>query len=158
MLLREEGGKEGERTPAVLSSTSFPPLPPPAYDDIRSRASASLHADSPSSFSELPACRYLFKTPIVSSSLLSPLLRSRSPSLPSETRAYFLCLRCCSQIASGIFYASNGEIHIDYIDCLFNCVSAMWSVLSAELRFPLFLLALSLGRADHPFFSLSPPP
>ncbi|KAL7412684.1 cation transport protein-domain-containing protein [Mrakia frigida] len=28
-------------------------------------------------------------------------------------------------IASGIFYASNGEIHIDYIDCLFNCVSAM---------------------------------
>ena len=28
-------------------------------------------------------------------------------------------------IFSGIFYASNGEFHIDYIDCLFNCVSAM---------------------------------
>ena len=28
-------------------------------------------------------------------------------------------------IFSGIFYAANGEFHIDYIDCLFNCVSAM---------------------------------
>ena len=30
-----------------------------------------------------------------------------------------------AQIASGVFYASNGEFHIPYIDCLFNCVSAM---------------------------------
>ena len=28
-------------------------------------------------------------------------------------------------IFSGIFYAVNGEFHISYIDCLFNCVSAM---------------------------------
>lgn len=28
-------------------------------------------------------------------------------------------------IFSGIFYASNGEFHISYIDALFNCVSAM---------------------------------
>lgn len=27
-------------------------------------------------------------------------------------------------IASGIFYAANGENHIDYIDALFNCLSA----------------------------------
>lgn len=28
-------------------------------------------------------------------------------------------------IASGIFYASNGEYHISYVDALFNCVSAV---------------------------------
>ena len=28
-------------------------------------------------------------------------------------------------IFSGIFYAANGRNHIAYIDCLFNCVSAM---------------------------------
>lgn len=28
-------------------------------------------------------------------------------------------------IFSGIFYASNGEAHISYIDSLYNCVSAM---------------------------------
>jgi hypothetical protein len=27
-------------------------------------------------------------------------------------------------IVSGIFYASNGETHVDYIDCLFLCTSA----------------------------------
>lgn len=27
-------------------------------------------------------------------------------------------------ITSGIFYAANGENHIDYIDALFNCISA----------------------------------
>lgn len=28
-------------------------------------------------------------------------------------------------IASAIFYASNGEFHINYIDALYNCVSAV---------------------------------
>jgi Trk-type K+ transport system membrane component len=28
-------------------------------------------------------------------------------------------------ISSGVFYASNGEFHIKYIDALFNSVSAM---------------------------------
>ena len=28
-------------------------------------------------------------------------------------------------IFSGIIYAANGEFPVDYIDCLFNCVSAM---------------------------------
>lgn len=28
-------------------------------------------------------------------------------------------------VASGIFYAANSDVHIAYIDCLFNCVSAM---------------------------------
>ena len=28
-------------------------------------------------------------------------------------------------IFSGIFYASNGEFHITYIDSLYNCVSAV---------------------------------
>ncbi|OJT05481.1 Low-affinity potassium transport protein [Trametes pubescens] len=28
-------------------------------------------------------------------------------------------------IFSGIFYAANGQYHVDYIDCLYNCVSAI---------------------------------
>ncbi|KAI9062394.1 hypothetical protein FKP32DRAFT_1593550 [Trametes sanguinea] len=40
-------------------------------------------------------------------------------------RVHLLFFTFTPLIFSGIFYASNGEFHIDYIDCLFNCVSAM---------------------------------
>ncbi|KAJ8486785.1 hypothetical protein ONZ51_g4605 [Trametes cubensis] len=40
-------------------------------------------------------------------------------------RVHLLFFTFTPLIFSGIFYAGNGEYHIDYIDCLFNCVSAM---------------------------------
>ncbi|OSD00246.1 TrkH-domain-containing protein [Trametes coccinea BRFM310] len=40
-------------------------------------------------------------------------------------RVHLLFFTFTPLIFSGIFYASNGEFHIDYIDCLYNCVSAM---------------------------------
>ncbi|KAI0776245.1 cation transport protein-domain-containing protein [Trametes elegans] len=40
-------------------------------------------------------------------------------------RVHLLFFTFTPLIFSGIFYAGNGEFHIDYIDCLFNCVSAM---------------------------------
>ncbi|KAI0645210.1 cation transport protein-domain-containing protein [Trametes meyenii] len=40
-------------------------------------------------------------------------------------RIHLLFFTFTPLIFSGIFYAANGRYHIDYIDCLFNCVSAM---------------------------------
>ncbi|KAI0753123.1 cation transport protein-domain-containing protein [Daedaleopsis nitida] len=40
-------------------------------------------------------------------------------------RVHLLFFTFTPLIFSAIFYASNGEFHIDYIDCLFICVSAM---------------------------------
>lgn len=40
-------------------------------------------------------------------------------------RIHILFFTFAPLIASGIFYASNGEYHISYIDALFNCVSAV---------------------------------
>ncbi|KAK0212417.1 cation transport protein-domain-containing protein [Desarmillaria ectypa] len=40
-------------------------------------------------------------------------------------RVHLLFFAFTPLIFSGILYASNGRYHISYIDCLFNCVSAM---------------------------------
>ncbi|EKM53378.1 uncharacterized protein PHACADRAFT_211077 [Phanerochaete carnosa HHB-10118-sp] len=40
-------------------------------------------------------------------------------------RVHILFFTFAPLIASGIFYASNGEHHISYIDALYNCVSAV---------------------------------
>ncbi|TFK74624.1 TrkH-domain-containing protein [Pluteus cervinus] len=64
---------------------------------------------------------------------------SLQPSHPSRARAawtsitnhlnfyrvHLLAFTFTPLVFSGIFYASNGENHISYIDSLFNCVSAM---------------------------------
>ncbi|KAI0628944.1 cation transport protein-domain-containing protein [Trametes polyzona] len=40
-------------------------------------------------------------------------------------RVHLLAFTFIPLIFSGIFYAGNGEYHIDYVDCLFMCISAM---------------------------------
>ncbi|KAF7351097.1 Potassium transport protein [Mycena sanguinolenta] len=40
-------------------------------------------------------------------------------------RVHILFFTFTPLIFSGIFYASNGQYHVSYIDALFNCVSAM---------------------------------
>ncbi|KAI0827951.1 cation transport protein-domain-containing protein [Trametes gibbosa] len=40
-------------------------------------------------------------------------------------RVHILFFTFTPLLFSGLFYAGNGQYHIDYIDCLFNCVSAM---------------------------------
>ncbi|KAH9855968.1 cation transport protein-domain-containing protein [Lenzites betulinus] len=40
-------------------------------------------------------------------------------------RVHILFFTFTPLLFSGLFYAGNGQYHIDYIDCLYNCVSAM---------------------------------
>ncbi|EIW54439.1 TrkH-domain-containing protein [Trametes versicolor FP-101664 SS1] len=40
-------------------------------------------------------------------------------------RIHLLFFTFTPLIFSGIFYAANGQYHVDYIDCLYNCVSAI---------------------------------
>lgn len=48
-------------------------------------------------------------------------------------RVHLIVFTLTPLIFSAIMYASNGRYHIDYTDCLFNCVSAMTVV--GELAF-----------------------
>ncbi|KAI8970814.1 cation transport protein-domain-containing protein [Trametes punicea] len=40
-------------------------------------------------------------------------------------RVHLLFFTFTPLIFSGILYAGNGDFHVDYVDCLYNCVSAM---------------------------------